>query len=258
MAFSVLGPLGNIIIKPMNEAEFCVEVRKNPLVEDNCINCIIHSAIASAKLKQSHVFKCPYGILELVVPVFIDGEYVMAVCGGEVSTDATRIDHIYKQEEIPPHLTESYTKLKILEKEKYEAAISLVELMVQNISDVDIIINLENKNLTPLHDERIFPAIEYIQNHYHEKISVSKLAELCCISKTYFSKLFSRIKKQSLTEYITKYRIEKAKELLIHTYFTIQHISELVGFYDHPYFHRSFKKITGKTPNEFRITIRQA
>lgn len=87
MAFSVLDPLGNVIIYPMNESDFCKEARKDSKVTAQCVDCIVHSAIAAAKSKRTHFFKCQYGLLEFVVPIFINGEYVSAVCGGEVRTD---------------------------------------------------------------------------------------------------------------------------------------------------------------------------
>lgn len=49
MAFSVLDPLGNVIIYPMNESDFCKEVRKDPKVAAKCVDCIVHSAINAAK-----------------------------------------------------------------------------------------------------------------------------------------------------------------------------------------------------------------
>lgn len=49
LAFAMLDPLGNIIIPPMNESEFCVEARKDRNVASRCVDCIIHSAIAAAK-----------------------------------------------------------------------------------------------------------------------------------------------------------------------------------------------------------------
>lgn len=54
IAFSVLDPLGNTIIKPINEAEFCIAARQNKAVCDKCVDCIVHSAIAAAKSKRTH------------------------------------------------------------------------------------------------------------------------------------------------------------------------------------------------------------
>lgn len=257
LAFSVLDPLGKVIISPMNEAEFCKEARKDHQVAFTCVDCIVHSAIAAAKSKRTHFFKCQYDILEFVVPIFINGEYVAAVCGGEVCVDINdHVDYVYPKEKFDDRLTELYGEIKVVEKERYYSATKLVEMMVNNLSSLDIMLKIATASVESNKvDDRVKKAVDYIHNNYSKKITSAQLAKLSCVSENYFSKLFMRIMKTNVGDYIAAYRIEKAKNYLLQTDLKVGKVAEIVGFEDPAYFHRIFKRYTSMTPNAFRKSI---
>lgn len=95
-------------------------------------------------------------------------------------------------------------------------------------------------------------AIEYMHKHYAEQISVESTAEAIGISKTYFSQTFKKETGHSFSEWMQKYRMQKACELLTNTNFKIYEISEMVGFADQAYFSVIFKKQLGVSPYQFR------
>lgn len=98
--------------------------------------------------------------------------------------------------------------------------------------------------------------LRYIREHYTEDITLDRLAEYVELSRTYVSGLFKKETGMNLTNYITNYRIEKAKELLRDTNLKSYEVAEKVGFLDESYFSRSFKKITGESPNSFKKGVR--
>ena len=68
----------------------------------------------------------------------------------------------------------------------------------------------------------------------------------------YFSKMFKESTGENFIEYLTNVRIEKAKELLNNTDYSMKEIGIMVGYADPNYFSRTFKKNVGVTPTEYR------
>ncbi len=94
--------------------------------------------------------------------------------------------------------------------------------------------------------------LSYIETHFHEKISLTDLAERCFYTPSYFSRLFKETYSMTITEYIILKRIEKSKELLKNSDMTVEDICYTVGYTDKTKFYRHFKDITGKTPADYR------
>jgi AraC-like DNA-binding protein len=95
--------------------------------------------------------------------------------------------------------------------------------------------------------------LRHIHDHYSDpSLTVDTLVEIGGLSTNYLRKIFKDIVGQSLTVYLTEYRFEKAKGLLLGTDLPANRIGELVGFENTNYFYIAFKKHFGKTPNHFR------
>lgn len=95
-------------------------------------------------------------------------------------------------------------------------------------------------------------AKEYIINNYNKNITLKDIADEVFLSQNYLSELFKKEIGQGFYEFLSSYRIKKAKEILITTNLKIYEISESVGYNDAISFGRAFKKITGTTPNHYR------
>ena len=102
-------------------------------------------------------------------------------------------------------------------------------------------------------DERIYRAISYIEAHYREEITVEALAQAASVSPSRFFPLFRTSMHLSPVEYIHHYRINRAIILLMSSeHYSIEEISEATGFQSSAYFRRVFKKITGRSPRDYR------
>lgn len=94
---------------------------------------------------------------------------------------------------------------------------------------------------------------EYISNSYaDDMLSIKDISEHVQLSTSYVCTLFKSETGSTLNQYITEYRIEKAKELLLDPRNRIGDISKGVGYADGNYFGKTFKKQVGMTPSEFR------
>lgn len=99
-------------------------------------------------------------------------------------------------------------------------------------------------------NERISAAKEYINLHLSEKITLDVLSEAIYTDKFYLSHLFKKECGMSITDYISMQRVALAKKLIIGGASATEAFSEC-GFNDYSSFYRAFKKLSGKSPNEF-------
>lgn len=95
-------------------------------------------------------------------------------------------------------------------------------------------------------------AIQYINAHYMEKISLPEVAGKVYVSQWHLSKLIAKNTGQSFSDLLNGVRIREAKKLLASPAYKIWEISELVGFSDVTHFSRIFKKIENCSANEYR------
>jgi signal transduction histidine kinase/AraC-like DNA-binding protein len=95
-------------------------------------------------------------------------------------------------------------------------------------------------------------ASAFIQQNYTRSFSLEELAEVIGVSKSYLSRIFKTDTGISLWDYLNRYRIQKAKELLLLTDKSITAIAADVGYEDVGYFGRVFHEIVGCSPRAFR------
>ena len=98
-------------------------------------------------------------------------------------------------------------------------------------------------------------ALDYMRQHCTEHISLADVADNVYVSQWHLSKLINRHTDQSFLELISSMRIERAKVLLTDPALRIHAIAEQVGYNDVAHFSKSFKKLTGKTPVEYRASL---
>lgn len=101
----------------------------------------------------------------------------------------------------------------------------------------------------------IQPILLYIQNNIVRDIKVEELANMACLSKDHFSKVFKSITGMAPGDFIIKKRIERAQFLLLTTEMDQYEIIELTGFKSASYFSRIFKQQTSYTPARYRKQI---
>ena len=94
--------------------------------------------------------------------------------------------------------------------------------------------------------------IDYISEHFNEKLSLGELSQKCFYSPAYFSRLFKKTFNMSFTDYIMDIRLKHCCELLKDSDYTIEKIMEECGFFDKNTFYERFKNKYGCTPSEYR------
>lgn len=98
---------------------------------------------------------------------------------------------------------------------------------------------------------RVFKATDYIYSYYHTDISLEDLAQVSCLSKFHFLRLFKSIFRETPHQFITNLRIEKAKDYLTENSLTVKEVADKVGFMDASSFSRAFRSKVGLYPIRF-------
>lgn len=95
-------------------------------------------------------------------------------------------------------------------------------------------------------------AKQYIQQHYMRTLTLEEVSQIVGFNPTYFSTLFKKVTNRNFVDYLTEVRINHAKELLRETSLSVAIICEQTGYQDLKHFTKTFKKIVGLKPNEYR------
>lgn len=112
---------------------------------------------------------------------------------------------------------------------------------------------IQNAQNSSEENPTIFRIRDYISKHYmDESLSVKDISAYVFLSTSYVCTFFKNETGQTLNQYLTEYRMEKAKQLLLDGRFKIADISSRVGYSDGNYFGKSFKKYSGLSPSEYR------
>jgi len=133
---------------------------------------------------------------------------------------------------------------RIVASQTFEETIQLFVQYLKNVTQKQIGIKRVSKEVSE--------TVKYIKKNYQKNITLGMIAENVELSPSYISILFKKELQINIIDYINRVRIEKAKELLLHTHLKTYEISEKVGFNDESYFSRIFKKITGFRPIEYK------
>ena len=128
----------------------------------------------------------------------------------------------------------------------YEQLFSNIDIFIKTILD-EVMTEKKQLEIKPIR-----AAKQYIQLNYMKHISLEEVSSIVGFSPAYFSSMFKKESGQNFMEYISEVRINKAKEFLKTTNWSIAAICESVGYSDLKHFTQIFKKYTGLKPNEFR------
>lgn len=100
--------------------------------------------------------------------------------------------------------------------------------------------------------ERLQPSFDYILEHFPEEIKATKMAQLCNMSSSYFSRTFNEYMGMNFSEYVNYIRITQAEKLLISTAMNITEVASAVGLNTTSYFIKLFKSYKNISPKQFR------
>ncbi|OKP95560.1 helix-turn-helix transcriptional regulator [Paenibacillus sp. P46E] len=157
------------------------------------------------------------------------------------------------------NVTHQFSHLKVLEEEKYDlfrsideapnadAAAGILEGFLDRVMELAssaVPASGSHTNMKKL--------LEYIEEHYAEPLSLTELARHFHFNPSYLSSLFTAHNQEGFKEHLNTIRTDKAAVLLREGETPISEISSMVGYGDHSYFCKVFKKYTGQSPSGYR------
>ena len=104
---------------------------------------------------------------------------------------------------------------------------------------------------------RIWKARSFIAQHWAEELSLGKVARATNTSSSYFSEKFKEGTGTNFVKYVARTRFEKAAAMLRNADLRVSEIAFACGFQSLSQFNRTFKNLAGKSPTEYRATMRR-
>jgi two-component system, response regulator YesN len=149
--------------------------------------------------------------------------------------------------EVKPLEEHKYAYFKSIEEANYAADVA--RQLNAFIAEAGELIAAKHQSTNP----NMQLLLDYIHAHYTESLTLTEVAKAFHFNPSYLSTFFASHNPEGFNEYLNKIRVEKASELLRGGEASISEISGMVGYSDHSYFTKVFKKRTGLSPSQYRI-----
>ena len=111
---------------------------------------------------------------------------------------------------------------------------------------------LESECFVSSQSRSVARAVQHMNRYFDSNLKLEDYADMCCISKYHFARIFKEVTGSTPLSYRNRIRIEHAKEMLKNGYLSISEISDALGFASAAYFSDSFKKTVGVSPMEYK------
>jgi len=235
---------------------FCTLMAKT---SKSCVACLeIQSKLErDARLKPKSL-SCFAGMCDTMVPIRVGERIVAFLQTGQVlleKPDKKRFSRVTKQllkwgmDSDLKQMEEAYFQTKVLTEEQYKGFVRMLETFAKHLSLIGNSILVSETKVEP---ESVQKARSFIEKNYDRPISLNEAASAVNTSVRYFCKVFKNYTGITFVDYLTRLRIEKSKSLLMNPHKRISEVAFEVGFESLTQFNRSFKKLAGMTPTDFR------
>ncbi|MBI4026461.1 MAG: PocR ligand-binding domain-containing protein [Verrucomicrobia bacterium] len=242
-----------------NENTFCSIIGAN---SRSCASCLqVQEKLARAAANEPCTLTCPHGMSESVVPVQMGQELIGFLHTGQVFRKAPTIvqfNGVARQlskwglQVDLARLREAYFQTRVMHPRQYEAMVKLLAVFAQHLSLVCNQIAVQQRNAEP---PVIVRAKEFILNHQAEELSLGQVAKAVNTSTFYFCKIFKKATGLNFTDYLSRVRIEKARNLLLNPNLRVSEIAYEIGFQSLTHFNRVFKRVLGQSPTAYRARL---
>jgi AraC-like DNA-binding protein/ligand-binding sensor protein len=248
---------------PLDNA-FCSLVASTP---QGCAACMETEARArrSAAIKRvPQQLYCHAGLTVIAVPVIAGGRHVATLLSGQVfRREPTQRDFNMvvkmlgggQNGDWEKKARKAYFETPVVTVDQCQAIIQLLNVFAQYLADFASRHAIARSGSEP---NAVASAKQFVQSHAEEPITLAQVVEHVHVSRFYFCKLFKKATGMTLTEYVSRVRVEKAKALLVDPSLRVSEVVYAAGFGSIPRFNSVFKRYVGMPPTEYRASLRTA
>lgn len=248
---------------------YCMYIKQSPARYHHCLSMMKKIAAKCTKCQGSFCGTCYAGVGEYVTPVLWEGRLLGAVTAGfaeapkgqALARIARAMEGEGEQEKAQAlelyrrHITPTAVPAQVILPALGMVA-SFLAMTYRMARE-----SLGGGELTKARkaggSEEVFrQALAFLHQEYPNRITVSVLADVCHCSESYLNHLMKKRLGVSVSTYVNKLRVERAKAFLLDTNDTMLSIAMRVGFSDANYFARVFQQLIGISPSEFRRRYR--
>lgn len=136
--------------------------------------------------------------------------------------------------------------------ERYESVVTLLRVFARQLGDTAAGLLLK---ATPQEPDAVRRARHYVRDNLTDRITLEDVAQHAGLSQHHFSRLFRQSTGLTLTDYINRSRIEAARQLLLKADARVSEVAYEVGYQSLSQFNRSFLRITGRSPLDYRRQV---
>jgi AraC-like DNA-binding protein/ligand-binding sensor protein len=225
----------------------------------SCAACLqLQQTLAESARDCSQTEVCQVGLSDTAVPVRLGDQLIGFLHTGQVFRKKPSEAQFKKVYELArqwgvqsdePAMRTAYFDSRVLPQKEHEAVVKLLEIFASHLSQLSNQIVVQLNNAEP---PMITRAKEYIKQNHAEELSLGQVAKAVNTSAFYFCKMFKKGTGLNFTEYVSRVRIENAKNLLLNPNLRISEIAYQVGFQSLTHFNRVFKKVVGESPTDYR------
>lgn len=244
------------------ENAFCLLAANTPAGCAACRECqrrVLRGAASRGAAQQAACFA---GLTDVAVPVMVGEQHVGTLMSGQVfRREPTERDFLMVARMLGGGLEaawlkkvrKAYFETPVVTADRFQGIIQLVNLFAQYLAD-----HASRLAIAPVEQDpaAVVRAKEFVQTHAEEPITLGQVVQHVHVSRFYFCKLFKKATGMTLTDYVARVRVEKAKTLLMDPSLRISEVVYAAGFGSIPQFNSVFKRCVGMPPSEYRATLR--
>jgi len=244
---------------------FCRGLRVTARGDAACVASDVEEATREAgRLGKPYLHTCHAGLIEAVFPVVFRGEQVATVFCGQAAMDGCpAADPAWLRRRArrlgasPRRATREYAALPRVGKRRLLQIGRLLFNALNYLAESEGRAGLERALLLHRHPV-VREAMAFADGHFGEPVGLRQAAAQCSVAPEHLSRMFHRVAGVTFSEYLTRRRMERARELLRGTGLRMSQIAGQCGYAHQSYFGRKFKRDTGLTPREYRARHRRA